>query len=245
MPNHPKSPRPLVEFEIFRRFPEITAFATCRGDGFSLSRNHPENRKILAEYLNVPVESLVFLNQLHSDAVYHATGPVESPPDADASATLEKGTALCGLSADCPIVLIYDSKTGAIAAAHSGWRGTAKRIAPKTVEFMAEHFNTHPADLIAAVGPGICGACYKVSSDAAEAALASCPGAESCVTPADGGKFFLDLKPLIQKQLLFAGLKPENIEVSPYCTSCRTDMFFSHRRENPERGQCAAVILRK
>ncbi len=52
----------------------------------------------------------------------------------------------------------------------------------------------------------------------------------------------LDLVAVARDQLRSAGLLPSNIQVAEFCTACRTDLFFSHRREGSLTGRMMAVI---
>ena len=81
-------------------------------------------------------------------------------------------------TADCIPILLADTKNHAVAAIHSGWRGTARRIAEKTLGRMQMEFGTRPQDVVAALGPGIGRCCYEVGHDVAkEFARASFPDA--------------------------------------------------------------------
>src|SRR5687768_18461024 len=62
-----------------------------------------------------------------------------------------------------------DPKTGAFAAVHAGWRGTAKKIVMKAVGRMQREFGTDPADLIVAIGPAANDCCYEVGSEVIDA----------------------------------------------------------------------------
>lgn len=55
-----------------------------------------------------------------------------------------------------------------------------------------------------------------------------------------GAKLRLDVAEANRRQLLAAGIRAEAIEVLPYCTGCRPDLFFSHRRG--ESGRMLAVV---
>ena len=70
-------------------------------------------------------------------------------------------------TADCVPILLADTKNRAVAAIHSGWRGTLRRIAEKTLGRMQMDYGTRPADVIAAIGPAIGGCCYEVGSEVA------------------------------------------------------------------------------
>ncbi len=52
----------------------------------------------------------------------------------------------------------------------------------------------------------------------------------------------LDLGAVAREQLRECGMIASNIHISELCTSCRTDLFFSHRREGPKTGRMLAVI---
>jgi YfiH family protein len=68
-------------------------------------------------------------------------------------------------TADCVPLLMADPKTGAVAAAHVGWRGLAARVPAVAVKTMAEQFGTRPSDLVVAIGPSISTARYEVGEE--------------------------------------------------------------------------------
>ncbi|OGM32951.1 hypothetical protein A2803_05150 [Candidatus Woesebacteria bacterium RIFCSPHIGHO2_01_FULL_44_21] len=119
----------------------------------------------------------------------------------------------------------FDPKNTAIGIAHAGWRGTLKKIAGKTVFKMQKEHGTNPSDLVVGIGPCICVKHYEVD----EAVL---PGAK--------GNF--DLRMANKIQLVEAGVDEKNIEIMPYCTYERTDLFYSYRAEGAT-GRIATGIL--
>ena len=86
-------------------------------------------------------------------------------PDADIVVSRDAGLALAIQSADCVPLLIADARTGAVAAAHAGWRGLAARVPAIAVQTLASEFGSRPADLVAAAGPSIGACCYEVGGD--------------------------------------------------------------------------------
>jgi copper oxidase (laccase) domain-containing protein len=95
----------------------------------------------------------------------------------------------------------------------------------------------------AAVGPAIGRCCYEVGPEVVAAVGAATPGgAEPLIAPLPGGKARLDLAAANVAQLLGGGLDPARIEMAGLCTACRTDLFYSHRREGEPTGRNAAVI---
>ena len=131
--------------------------------------------------------------------------------------------------------------TGAIGLAHGGWRGTAGRIALKTVRLMQEAFGVRPEQLLAAVGPSIGPCCYEVDGTVYEQAREF----NACFTPASPGHWQLDLWEMNRLQLLQEGLKPENIMCAGICTADNRELFFSYRAEAGKTGRLAAVICSK
>lgn len=160
-------------------------------------------------------------------------------PATDAMITREPGMMLAAFFADCVPLLFADPAGRAVGIAHAGWRGTALDIAGATVRAMAEAFGTRPDRLLAAIGPSIGPCCYEVD-DAVIGRLGQI-GAAAAVKKANG-RFMLDLKEANRQFMIKAGLKPNHIEVSGFCTRCRTDLFFSHRGEGGRTGRMAAFI---
>jgi copper oxidase (laccase) domain-containing protein len=52
----------------------------------------------------------------------------------------------------------------------------------------------------------------------------------------------LDLRAANRAQLIEVGLNPRNIAVSALCTGCRSDLFFSYRKEGRRTGRMMSVI---
>ena len=95
-------------------------------------------------------------------------GRGNSPGDGagiDGLVTNEPGVPLYTSYADCVPLLFYDPEQKVIAMAHSGWRGTAARIGAKMIHLMEEEYGSQAENIIAAIGPSICRACYEVSED--------------------------------------------------------------------------------
>jgi YfiH family protein len=125
------------------------------------------------------------------------------------------------LVADClPVALIG---SGRVAMLHCGWRGLAGGI----VERALEPFAAPPA---AAIGPGIGRCCYEVGNEVLDA-FADLDGVAD--------ERMLDLRAVARRKLETAGV--ERIEDVDMCTSCRPDLFFSHRRDRGVTGRQGGV----
>ena len=217
--------------ENFRRF-----CAAAGADSAALVKNHQVHGQLVRK---------VGAADILPDAALPGT------VDADGLITGEPGVCLAIFSGDCIPVLLYDPRRRVIAAAHAGWRGTALGIAAAAVERMRADYACDPADILAAIGPGIGPCCFETHSDVPDGLRCGLPGghtalgadAEKFIRPGPReGKYYVDLKGANAGWLERAGVKPEHIVVCPACTACRPDLFWSHRRLGRQRGSMAAVL---
>jgi YfiH family protein len=141
--------------------------------------------------------------------------------------------------ADCVPVIVFDRKKRVAAIFHAGWKGTAARIAGRGVETMCAEFGSNPADMVAAVGPGIGSCCYQTGEDVALALSESIKEPAGLITMNDG-KPYPDLKFINAQQLFEAGVA--EVEVSNHCTACDPGMFYSHRQSGGTTGRQGALI---
>jgi polyphenol oxidase len=214
---------------------------------------------------------VVALRQIHSDIV-HMVSAADMPQgdqalQGDALITREPGVLLTIQTADCIPILLADTKRKAVAAIHSGWRGTAQRIAEKTLGRMQMEFGTRPQDVVAALGPGIGGCCYEVGHEVVKEFTAKFPNAPDWFTgpfdalensdndpnwlpwltmrppghPPPAPRAHLDLIAANRGTLAGAGIAAKNILSSGFCTACRNDLFFSYRREHTTGRLMAAI----
>ena len=145
-------------------------------------------------------------------------------------------------TADCVPILLGDTRRRAVAAIHAGWRGTLALIIPKAIERMREEYGTHADDIRAAIGPAAGACCYEVGREVIETFRAGFAYADELLTPTRDGHARIDLQRANRKQLIAAGVSPERIHVAPLCTMCRTDLFFSYRREKLLHGRVGRLM---
>lgn len=213
--------------------------------------NVRENFRRFCAAAGTDCAALVKNHQIHSALVRPVTradvccdSAAPGAVDADGLVTDEPGLCLTVFSADCIPVLLYDPIRRCVGAAHAGWRGTAAGIAARTVQAMAAHYGSDPADLLAAIGPGISLCCFETHADVPDG-LRSGLGAdaEPFIHPLPGGeKYRVDLKGANARWLEWAGLRPEHIALCSACTACGLDQFWSHRVQGNTRGSMAAMI---
>ncbi|MBX6350291.1 MAG: peptidoglycan editing factor PgeF [Clostridia bacterium] len=203
----------------------------------------------LCARLGRPPTSLVRIGQVHGDDVLVAGAEVRpgaAPlPAADALVTAEPELTLVVLVADCAPVFLADPEAGVVALAHSGWRGTLAGLPARTVRRMTE-LGARPSRVVGWIGPRIGPCCYEVGEDVARRAARAFPGDGALAPVLRPGRrprhAFLDLAAAIRASLREAGVDPEAVSASGFCTSCRTDLFYSHRAEGGATGRMAAAI---
>ena len=218
-----------------------------RGDA---PQNVLKNYRVLGNALGFAPEDLVLTRQTHSDIVRAVTAEDAGKgftkdvwPECDALITHTPGVALAVFTADCTPILLHDPVTGAVGAAHAGWRGTAAGIAAKTVQAMVLNFGCRPEDIHAAIGPNIGPCCFETDTDVPDAMRAALGHAAQAHIRQAGHKYYVNLKALNALWLDRAGVT--HVEISPLCTACRQDLFWSHRRVGNQRGSQGAIILCK
>jgi YfiH family protein len=167
--------------------------------------------------------------------------------------------------ADCYPVIVADRKKKAVGVFHAGWRGTVQRIVEKGIGEMQRQLGCDPANLVAVIGPGIGPCCYEIGEEVEsefESQFAYSKELFEDVfdswslktkypmlflnqrAPGHGEPAMsrhLDLVKANWCQLLDAGVAPENIQSMNLCTACRTDLFFSYRKEQVT-GRMLAVV---
>ena len=157
---------------------------------------------------------------------------------ADIIMTRDVDTAVAVQAADCVPLLFFDASTGAVAAAHAGWRGTAAGVVRTATRAMADHFSTRAENLIVAIGPSIGPCCYQVGD---ELLGAFGPGGRRWFYQL-GGVWMLNLWNANRDQLVEAGVRSGNIHVADLCTAMHPDLFDSYRRDGKDAGRLAAAI---
>lgn len=213
----------------------------------------PERFETLAALLGIDRSQIVLAYERHSDRVYVAEakdagrGVVRAHDGTpfDAIITKEKGLALCIKTADCVPIVLLDPVKGAAGIVHSGWVGSSKHIAGKTVKKMAEVFGSVPDDILCFMGPYNHACCYEVGEDV-RLRFSEAFSEEECGKlfhkKDAAGKYLLDLGSAVSFSLLREGVSPAHIYDSGYCTF-HTSTFSSWRRTRNEKEQMLTYIM--
>lgn len=215
----------------------------CVGD---LAENVRYNRDKLAKTIGAPDGKLIFPQQTHSNnvKVVDASADVDTLTATDALITSTPGICLAVLAADCVPILAFDTKRKAIAAIHSGWRGTIGRILSNTIILMQEHYQSKVENVKICIGPSIGPMVYEVGEEVEEAVHEAFPDhATSLLHPLKKkGKARFNLWEANKQQAVALGIPENNIEIASICTYSNPDQFFSARRAL-QGGRFAAGIM--
>ncbi|MGB8454759.1 MAG: peptidoglycan editing factor PgeF [Anaerocolumna sp.] len=212
-----------------------------------------ENYERISESIGFGLEAIVTSDQVHNTEIRLVTAEDKGKgvlkkrdyKGIDGLITKEAGIMLATYYADCVPLYIIDIKNHAIGLSHSGWRGTVKRMGQATLKAMEKHFGTDAADVVALIGPSICGDCYEVSQDVADAFRKEFNEYQlnDIFTDKGNEKYLLNLWETNRHVFLDAGVRPVNIHISEVCTSCNSSLLFSHRATGGKRGTLAAFLM--
>ena len=209
------------------------------------------NLERFAHALCIEPPFLFETGQVHGAAVRvieHGEDPTRvRAEEADALATCQGGVAVGIRVADCVPVLLIDAATGAVAAAHAGWRGVTQAVVLQALQSMLRlgGDGARVKDVRAAIFPHIRVCCFEVGEEVAEP-LAGCaslvkapPGAIDRTRP----KPHVNLAAIVRAQLSGAGVPIDQIDDVPGCTRCEPERFFSFRRDGQRSGRHVAAIV--
>lgn len=214
------------------------------------------NRKLLASLIGFPYDAWTNAEQVHGNRIEvvnlsHKGKGRFKQDDAikgtDGLVTDTPGILLTSFYADCVPLYFLDPEKKVIGLAHAGWKGTVLKIAEKMIETMKYSFGSDPEQIKVAIGSSIGQCCYEVNEEVIQPlkkTISMIP--EGAIIDKQNGHYDLDLKKINREIVIYAGIKPQNIEISSWCTSCHTEWFYSHRKEKGKTGRMASWIgLRK
>jgi len=237
-------------------------------------REHVErNRELFIHAVGAETKGerwpLINLSQIHSPAVFRVSGGDGVPHSGDGLITNMPGVLIAVKVADCTPVIAVDTVKRAVGVFHAGWRGTVQRIVEKGIGEMRRHYGSDPKNIKVAIGPNIGVCCYQVGDEVIEKFRSQFAYADELVeevfdshalhvrypllflnqrAPGHGEPAkvpHLDLVKANKRQAMDAGVPEKNIEALGLCTGCRTDIFFSHRKEHVTGRMMAAVGIKQ
>jgi polyphenol oxidase len=219
---------------------ESLSFSSAAGDSPDNVRRNLQRAGLA---LDVDETRIHFLSQVHGRVAHTLAGNEAQSTliqvEGDALVSRAPGLA-CGVrSADCVPVLLADRRSGAVAAAHAGWRGAVQGIVSASIE--ALRALAPDPDLIAAIGPHISLAAFEVSEDVAETILKA--SRDPDIVDRSRPKPHLDLRRMLRAELRWQGLKDAAIDDVWGCTVLEPERFFSFRRDGKASGRHLSAIV--
>jgi polyphenol oxidase len=205
----------------------------------------------VARALGVDDAHLYRAHQVHgASVIVHRPGdrPRGDAPLADADILISNDPAavLAIQTADCVPLLIADRRTGAVAAAHAGWRGLAARVPQVAVQSLAKEFGSRPEDLVAAIGPSISGPRYEVGDEVRarfeQSGFSPAERDRWFAPAARPGHWFFDGWASARDQLAGSGVGADQIHLAGLCTASVPDLLCSYRCDGKAAGRIAAAI---
>ncbi len=238
----------IIQPHIFNNFPQIIAgFSTKIGlqrqkpyffnMSFSVgdvNENVTENRELFLRKIGLEPNKICYQKQVHSDGISYVKD-YGYCGESDALITDKFNLGLVISSADCPAILIYDKEKKVIAAVHSGWRSTAKKILSKVLTRLKNDFVCDANNLICYISPSISQQNYEVGKEVAEKF-------DEKFISVHNDRYFLDLRNSNSQMLINAGVKRCNIQMSKLCTFEYSNLLHSYRREGVNSGRAIGVL---
>ncbi len=213
-----------------------------------------QNREQLSQWIGAPLHTWICAEQIHGDKIAKVSnkdlgkGSTEMETaikGVDGLYTKDRNTFLFSAYADCvPLYFSAISTQDIIGVAHAGWRGTAANIGGKMINKWISDENIAVEDIVVCIGPAIGECCYIVDDYVIEQIVNSLDGVvtNEIYEKVSPGQYRLDLKAANYEMIRASGVLPEHIEISNYCTSCHSDLFFSHRKSQGKTGRMLSFI---
>lgn len=196
-----------------------------------------KNREFLKNKFKL--KKMITPSQRHTDNIKIASLNCDDYDNCDGLILKEKELGIFLNFADCTPLLFYDERNNTGAISHAGWRGTAQKIGPKTVEIMKNEFNSNPKNIIVLIGPCICFECFETGDEVIEELSETVSEPDKFIKKKNN-KYYADLKGINKAQLNECGVL--KIDVAPYCTCCNNDTFYSYRMENKTTNRMSAFL---
>ncbi|MGM0436869.1 MAG: peptidoglycan editing factor PgeF [Bacillota bacterium] len=210
-----------------------------------------KNRKITAKNLNLKFSSLTSAEQIHGNEIHIVNENDKGKgrknynnaiKNTDALITKADDITLFSYYADCVPLYFYDKENKLIGLAHSGWKGTLKKIAVKVIRKMKIEFNSENENCLIAIGPAISKDYYEVDKKIINKFKNEFSYIDEVTVYKGKGRYLLDLPKLNKIMLIKEGIMAENITESKMCTYSDKENFYSYRRDQGKTGRMASII---
>lgn len=210
-----------------------------------------QNRLILANQLDFPIQQWVGAEQTHQTKIIKVTKAdggkgsrayEDAFKGTDGFYTMESGLLLTLAFADCVPLYFLAPKKKLIGIAHAGWKGTVFGIGPEMIAAF-QNEGVGPNEILVAIGPSICENCYVVDDRVISLLQNKLEAVEEKpYNLIKANQYQLNLREANRQLLITAGVHKNHITMTHYCTSCDSDVFFSHCKDNGKTGRMISFI---
>lgn len=220
-------------------------YATSTRESGSIKINGKFNKENLLRFkskLSVEDVPLVLMKQVHGKDIALVTDSrQEVIENVDGVVTNKKGIMFGVVTADCLPIAFYDPKKQIIGVVHAGYKGILKGILEEVVSSI-EQLGGLTSNILVSIGPSIGICCYDVDKERVRSFSKAFPHSNDISLPAGKvgyysshtDRFFLNLKRIALLKFLELGLLENNMRVSPLCTKCNLEKYFSFRGDSKE-----------
>lgn len=222
---------------FFENFPEIVCGFSAQDNGdMSLKNNSVlgyANRQRFLSGLNLTIDNLVTMNQVHGSNVIQVLPDIFSIKKndsiyiskCDGLITRMSGVILGVETADCLPLFIYDPIEKVIGAIHCGWRSVVGGIVIKALNQLSEKFRCQMKNLQIAIGPHIRQCHFEIQNDVLVHFMDY-----SQQIYQDENRKYVSLVEIVENQLSHQGVEKNKMEISDICTYC-DNHYYSYRRD--------------
>ncbi len=239
----------FYQSSLLKQFDNLLCFITTKQDGniaFHVNDDEQmvlQNHKTLANKHSYSYKKLIHMKQIHSNEVRVISKEDDffSIPSCDALVTDKKNIPLMVMVADCSALLFYDDTQKVIGVVHAGRTGAFSNIVRNTLQTFSTQFGSSVEDIFVTIAPSICQKCYEVGE---EIFIQAQQLQLEYAIHKKGEQYYLDIKTILEEQLLHGGVKKEHIEFSPLCNACNTKEYYSYRKEG-QTGRFGGVLMLK
>ena len=250
----------IMQFKKLLEFDKLSHAFTLKPIDVKNSNEYKGNKeevdnsfKTICELLELDIKNIIRPYQTHSDNIKEVNEEYgmfnEKFIDTDGLITDKIDKVLSLTFADCTPIYLYDKNKKIIGNIHSGWKGTVKKIAKKSVKFMKEKFGSNPKDIICVIGPTIRKCHFEVKQDVREIfynEFKYMENIDDIIQYSEKTKsYFIDTVSINKNLLQEEGILQENIIDSKVCTYCNSNIIHSYRKEGKEAGRNTAIICLK
>ena len=178
-----------------------------------------------------PADAICEMRQVHG--ARSVVAGTEREPEADAMVTAEDGVTLVVRVADCVPILFADRVARVVGVAHAGRKGLAAGVVQSAIQGMR---GQGAVNIVAWIGPYICGACYEVPEEMRDEISTHIPATRATTS---WGTPSLDLGAGVRDILIRSGVE---IMESPTLCTRESVSLFSYRRDGDAAGRQAGLI---